>query len=75
MQIDLQPPLKITKVLQDGEMLIFDNEENAHFIQLSKEQKVGETNSITVYYTLERLGEHLGMVDLVGKKTRVEMIL
>jgi len=50
MQIDLQPPLKITKVVQDGETLLYDNEENAHFIRLNADQKVGETKSITVYY-------------------------
>ena len=50
MQVDLQAPLKITKVLQDGEELIIKHEENAHFITLKKNQKEGSVNSIDVYY-------------------------
>ena len=50
MQVDLQAPLKITKVLQDGEELTIKHEENAHFITLKKNQKEGSINSIDVYY-------------------------
>ncbi|MBQ0732731.1 M1 family metallopeptidase [Aquimarina celericrescens] len=50
-QIDLQPPLKIEKVLQDGRKLEVKSEGNAHFITLSKAQKKGKHNSIEVYYS------------------------
>ena len=50
MQIDLQAPLKITKVTQDGKVLKVIHEGNAHFVQLIKKQNVGRTESIVVYY-------------------------
>jgi aminopeptidase N len=51
MQIDLQPPLQIEKVIQDGEELFVASNINAHFITLKKEQKKGAKNEITVYYS------------------------
>ncbi|WP_088323766.1 M1 family metallopeptidase [Polaribacter tangerinus] len=50
LQIDLQAPLKITKVTQDGKELEVIHNGNAHFIQLIKPQKIGRTESIVVYY-------------------------
>ncbi|SNR16047.1 M1 family metallopeptidase [Tenacibaculum jejuense] len=50
LQVDLQPPLKITKVLQDGKELKFTSDTNAHFIHLKKKQRKGKTNAITVFY-------------------------
>ena len=50
LQIDLQAPLKITKVTQDGITLKVIDDGNAHFIQLLKKQKIGNTESIVVYY-------------------------
>ncbi|MGK0422369.1 MAG: aminopeptidase N [Polaribacter sp.] len=50
MQIDLQTPLNITKVMQDGKELEVIHEGNAHFIKLTKEQTIGNTESIIVYY-------------------------
>ena len=50
MQVDLQPPLKITKVVQDGLSLEFEREENAYFIQLQSTQKIGDKNKLTVFY-------------------------
>ena len=50
MQIDLQPPLKITKIEQNGKLLNFESIGNAHFVQLVDNQKKGSTNSIKVYY-------------------------
>ncbi|MDX8553834.1 M1 family metallopeptidase [Tenacibaculum sp. 1B UA] len=50
LQIDLQPPLKITKVTQNNEELQVVSEGNAHFIQLKYPQKKGSINSIDVYY-------------------------
>ena len=50
LQIDLQTPLKITKVTQNGKELKVINQGNAHFIQLLKKQEVGNTESIVVHY-------------------------
>jgi len=51
MQIDLQPPLKIEKVLQNGKELAFTSEGNAHFITLVKPQKKKAINAIEVFYS------------------------
>ncbi len=50
LQIDLQPPLRIEKVLQDGKELKVISEGNAHFVQLQKKQKKNTINSVEVYY-------------------------
>lgn len=50
MQIDLQPPLKITKIIQDGNDLSFQSNGNAHFIQLPGKQEVGNLKELTVFY-------------------------
>jgi aminopeptidase N len=50
LQIDLQAPLMITKVTQDGKKLHVVHEGNAHFIQLIKKQEVGNSESIIVHY-------------------------
>ncbi|WP_281987477.1 M1 family metallopeptidase [Aquimarina aggregata] len=51
MQIDLQPPLKIEKVIQQGKELQVKSEENAHFITLAHKQKENDLNSLTVFYS------------------------
>lgn len=51
MQIDLQPPLKIEKVIQQGKELQVKSEENAHFITLTHKQKENDLNSLTVFYS------------------------
>ncbi|MBQ4804172.1 M1 family metallopeptidase [Aquimarina sp. MMG015] len=51
LQVDLQPPLVIEKVIQDGKELKVTSEENAHFVTLSKKQIKGSVNSIDVYYS------------------------
>ena len=50
MQIDLQAPLNITKVTQDGKNLKILHDGNAHFITLTKQQIIGNTESIIVHY-------------------------
>ena len=50
MQIDLQPPLILKKVIQDGKELDIKHDGNAHFIKLIKDQSVDEFDEITVYY-------------------------
>lgn len=50
MQIDLQSPLQITKVLQNGKELQMRHDGNAHFVTLIKQQNIGDINSIDVFY-------------------------
>ncbi|MEE4001877.1 M1 family metallopeptidase [Tenacibaculum sp. FZY0031] len=50
LQIDLQPPLKITKAIQNNKELHVISEGNAHFIQLQSPQKKGAINAVDVYY-------------------------
>ncbi|MGB7393204.1 MAG: M1 family metallopeptidase [Pricia sp.] len=51
LQVDLQPPLKIEKVIQDGKELKVEHNGNAHFVQLQKPQKKGDFNAVTVAYS------------------------
>ncbi len=51
MQIDLQPPLKIEKIIQNEKELSFTSEGNAHFIQLNKKQNKGKEYEVTVYFS------------------------
>ena len=50
LQVDLQPPLKITKVTQKGKKLKFTSATNAHFIKLKQKQQKGAVNEIVVHY-------------------------
>lgn len=50
MQVDLQKPLRITKVTQNGRELDFRSDGNAHFIKLWEKQVTGEINEIVVHY-------------------------
>ena len=50
LQVDLQSPLKITKVEQNGKDLTFSSEGSAHFINLIDRQRKGKINSVKVYY-------------------------
>ncbi len=51
LQVDLQAPLKITKVLDDsGNELHVTDEGNAHFIQLQETQRVGDLHEVIVHY-------------------------
>ncbi|MCI9846473.1 M1 family metallopeptidase [Flavobacterium pectinovorum] len=50
MQIDLQEPMQIYKVVQDGKELKFERDGNAFFIQLIEKQKVGEVKEIIVLF-------------------------
>jgi len=51
LQIDLQPPLRIEKVTQDGKSLKVTSNGNAHFIKLKKKQKKGAYNELIVHYS------------------------
>ena len=51
LQIDLQPPMKLTKAVQDGEELVVVTEGNAHFISLKKPQTaIGSQEEIETFY-------------------------
>lgn len=50
LQVDLQSPLKITKVEQNGKELTFSSDGSAHFINLIDKQRKGKINSVKVYY-------------------------
>ncbi len=51
LQIDLQPPLKIEKVTQDGKELQVASNINAHFVTLDRPQKKGDFNELIVHYS------------------------
>ncbi|MDZ4329200.1 MAG: M1 family metallopeptidase, partial [Flavobacterium sp.] len=50
MQIDLQNPMEINKVIQDGKVLKYKREENAFFIELIAPQTKGALKEITIFY-------------------------
>ena len=51
LQVDLQAPLEIEAILQDGERLSFESEGNAHFVTLTKPQNPGRYEAIEVRYS------------------------
>ena len=51
LQVDLQPPLIIEKITQEGKDLKWESNGNAHFVTLKKPQRKGEVNEIKVYYS------------------------
>ena len=50
MQIDLQPPMKITRITKDGISQKFTRDGNAWFVKLNAKQKKGEINYLTVEF-------------------------
>ena len=50
LQIDLQEPLAITRVIQAKEELKFRRDGSAYFINLKKEQQIGKSYEITLFY-------------------------
>lgn len=51
LQIDLQDPLTIDDVMQDGKSLAVTHEGNAHFVTVGKPQQVGDINEISIAYS------------------------
>lgn len=51
MQIDLQKPMTIEKITQNGKELSFTSEGSAHFIQLKEKQKNGASNTIIIHFS------------------------
>lgn len=50
LQVDLQPPLQMTKAIQNGKELDIVHDGNAHFIHLKEKQKLGKIYSVQVFY-------------------------
>ncbi len=50
MQIDLQPPMIVDSIAQDGKAQMYRRDGNALFVSLTKEQLVGQPNTVAVYY-------------------------
>lgn len=50
MQIDLQKPMEIYKVVQDGKELKYERDGNAFFIELVEPQVIRDIKEITVFY-------------------------
>lgn len=51
MQVDLQEPLQIEKIIQDGQALTYKRDGNAFFVTLAKKQEKGQSESIEVFYS------------------------
>ena len=51
MQVDLQKPMRVLRVEQDGKQLPVRQDGNAYFVTLAKLQQPGQTDAITVFYT------------------------
>lgn len=51
MQIDLQAPMEINKIIQNGKELQYTSEGAAHFIQLNDKQKVGSTGQLEIFFS------------------------
>jgi aminopeptidase N len=50
MQIDLQEPLRVDSMVQDGRRLTYRRDGNAFFVTLPSPQRAGETKTVTVHY-------------------------
>ena len=50
MQIDLQPPMEITSVLENNSNLNYNRDGNVYYIQLKKNQQIGAINEITIHF-------------------------
>jgi len=51
LQIDLQEPMKIEAITQEGKKLRFTSEGNAHFVKLKKRQVPGTYNELKIEYS------------------------
>ena len=50
MQIDLQPPMEITSVIENNKKLNYKRDGNVYYIQLKKNQQIGAINEITIHF-------------------------
>ncbi|HEY8389039.1 MAG TPA: M1 family metallopeptidase [Parasegetibacter sp.] len=51
MQIDLQMPMEIDSIIQEGRHVRFEREGNAFFVNLDKKQVAGKLEKITIFYS------------------------
>ena len=51
MQVDLQKPMRVLRVEQDGKLLAVRQGGNAYFVTLAKLQQPGQTEAVTLFYT------------------------
>ena len=51
LQIDLQAPMRLEKVVQNGKTLAVKKDGYAYFIQLQESQKIGSLQKLDVYYS------------------------
>jgi aminopeptidase N len=51
LQLDLQAPMQIEKITQNGRELQWETEGNAHFVTLTAAQKPGEEHQLVVHYS------------------------
>jgi aminopeptidase N len=51
LQIDLQAPMKIDRIVQNGKDLDYNSEGNAHFISLKETQIEGSVNQLTIFFS------------------------
>lgn len=51
MQIDMQPPMRITGITQDGQELDFTRDGNAWFVDMASEQQPGTMRELKVFYS------------------------
>ena len=49
-QIDLQPPMVITSVIENSKELNYNRDGNVYYIQLKKNQQIGAINEITIHF-------------------------
>ena len=50
MQIDLQPPMEITAVIENNKELNYKRDGNVYYIQLKKNQQIGAINEIIIHF-------------------------
>ncbi len=50
MQVDLQVPLEVDSMVQDGRTVTYRRDGNAFFVRLTSAQPVGRSKTLTVYY-------------------------
>ena len=51
MQIDLQEPMRIDLVTQNGEKIEIESIGNAHFLDLKQTQEIGAKNKVTIHFS------------------------
>lgn len=51
MQIDLQPPMTIEKVIQNGQEISYTDDGNAHFLKLRQPQVKGKEYQLTIFFS------------------------